>query len=111
MSPMQRELYPADWEEIATAIKEAAGWRCQTCGKQCRRPGEPFDTHRRTLTVAHRNHTPGDCRPENLIAECAPCHLIRDAAHHAETAARTRCLAQEAAGQLRIIIPKETTND
>lgn len=24
--------YPPDWDEIASAIKEAAGWRCIRCG-------------------------------------------------------------------------------
>lgn len=83
--PMERERYPADWLKIARAVKDAADWKCQKCGKQCRRPGEPFDTHKRTLTVAHLNHTPEDVRPENLMALCAPCHLKYDAKHHAET--------------------------
>ena len=86
--PMERERYPADWERIATAKKEAVGWKCERCGKQCRKPGEPFDTHKRTLTVAHLNHTPEDIRPENLCAMCAPCHLRYDAQHHAETRKR-----------------------
>lgn len=88
--PMVKELYPKNWKEIAKGIKEAAGWKCQKCGKQCRRPGEPFDTHRNTLTVAHLNHRPEDMRPENLKALCAPCHLRYDAAHHAETRRRRR---------------------
>lgn len=88
--PMQRELYPDNWEAIAAAVKEAAGWKCQKCGKQCRRPGEPFDTHRNTLTVAHMNHTPQDISPENLKALCAPCHLRYDANHHAETRRKKR---------------------
>ena len=83
--PMQRELYPADWDKIAFAVKEDAGWKCQKCGKQCRKPGEPLDTHKRTLTVAHLNHIPQDVSPENLMALCAPCHLRYDAKHHAET--------------------------
>lgn len=58
--PMNRSLYPADWETIAAAVKSAAGWKCQVCGKQCRKPGEPFDTHIRTLTVSHLNHEPQD---------------------------------------------------
>lgn len=82
---MQRELYPNDWEKIAFEVKEKALWICQECGKQCRKPGEPFDTHKRTLTVAHLNHTPEDVRKENLKALCAPCHLRYDAKHHAET--------------------------
>ena len=79
--PMHRELYPPDWDHIAAAIKDAADWTCQQCGKQCRRPGEPFDTHQRTLTVAHA--WPGDHAPDapvvSVLALCAPCHLRFDA--------------------------------
>lgn len=32
MSPMRREAYPDDWEAISLAVREAAGWKCQTCG-------------------------------------------------------------------------------
>lgn len=83
--PMDRKRYPKDWRRIAARVKEEADWKCEICGKQCRRPGEPLDTHRRTLTVAHLNHTPEDCSRANLKAMCAPCHLRYDAAHHAET--------------------------
>lgn len=83
--PMDRKRYPSDWEKIAKKKKELVGWKCEVCGKQCRKPGEPFDTHKRTLTVAHLNHTPEDVRPVNLKAMCAPCHLRYDAQHHAET--------------------------
>ena len=85
--PMDRARYPADWERIAESVKEAARWRCQECGKQCRRPGEKLDSHRRTLTVHHINMMPEDCRPENLIALCAPCHLRR---HREEREKRQR---------------------
>lgn len=90
--PMQRELYPSDWEAIALAVKEAAGWRCEVCGLQCRRPSEPFDTHKRTLTVMHLNHTPEDCRHENLLAGCSGCHLRYDGEHR-----RLRALARRRA--------------
>ena len=83
--PMDKKLYPIHWKTIANDVKRKAEWKCQMCGKQCRKPGEPFDTHRRTLTVAHLNHKPEDVRPENLMAMCAPCHLRYDAKHHAET--------------------------
>lgn len=76
--PMDRSKYPADWDAIAASVKDAAGWKCEVCGKQCRRPDEPFDTHKRTLTVAHINHVESDCRAENLVAACAPCHLRYD---------------------------------
>ena len=83
--PVDWSKYPANWKAIALAVKEKAGWRCERCAKQCRRPGEPFDTHKRTLTVAHLNHIEMDCRPENLEAMCAPCHLQYDVVHHIET--------------------------
>ncbi|MBW2342519.1 MAG: HNH endonuclease [Deltaproteobacteria bacterium] len=83
--PVDWSKYPDDWPEISLAVKEEADWQCEMCGKQCRLPGEMFDTHKRTLTVAHCNHRPMDCRPENLCAACAPCHLRYDAKHHALT--------------------------
>lgn len=82
--PMEKHRYPPNWKKIALDIKNNADWKCENCGLQCRRPGEPFDTHKRTLTVAHLNHTPEDCRAENLRALCAPCHLRYDAAMHAQ---------------------------
>lgn len=82
--PVDWSKYPPNWKEIAIAIKEEEEWQCEMCGKQCRRPGEKFDTHKRTATVAHCNHVEMDCRPENLICACAPCHLIYDAKHHAK---------------------------
>lgn len=86
--PMDRKRYPANWKELALSVKEAAGWRCMACGKQCRRTGEPFETHRNTLTVHHVDHIPENCSRENLIALCAPCHLKADAQHHAESRRR-----------------------
>ena len=83
--PVDWKKYPKDWKRIAREKKESVGWKCEMCGKQCRKPGEPFDTHKNTLTVAHLNHDEMDCRPENLMAMCAPCHLRYDAVHHAET--------------------------
>ena len=83
--PVNWKNYPPNWKEIAVSVKEGTDWTCQVCGKQCKRPGEPFKTHKMTLTVAHLNHDPMDCRPENLKAMCAPCHLKYDCKHHIET--------------------------
>lgn len=83
--PMHLSEYPENWRRLAKEYKNSVNWVCEVCGKQCRKPGEKFDTHKRTLTVAHLNHTPMDVRPENLKAMCAPCHLKYDAKHHAET--------------------------
>lgn len=88
--PVDWSKYPENWKEIADRIKSEADYQCEMCGKQCRRPGEPFDTHRRTATTAHCNHDPMDCRDENLVCACAPCHLRHDAKHHARNASKTR---------------------
>ena len=88
--PVDWKKYPENWKEIADRIKAEADYQCEMCGKQCRHPGEPFDTHKRTATVAHCNHDESDCRDENLVCACAPCHLRYDAKHHARNAARTR---------------------
>lgn len=42
------------------------------------------------LTIAHLDHVPENCAPENLRAWCQRCHLRYDAAHHAATANQTR---------------------
>lgn len=77
--PMDRTKYPTNWDEIALSVKEATGWKCQPCGKQCYTPGQPVNDTRLVLTVAHINHVESDCRPENLIAACSVCHLRYDA--------------------------------
>jgi len=46
------------------------------------------------LTVAHLNHQPEDCRPENLQALCQRCHNRHDAAHRAETRRATRACSR-----------------
>jgi hypothetical protein len=38
--PWDRKLYPEDWEQIALKIKTDVGWKCQGCGRDCRRTGE-----------------------------------------------------------------------
>ena len=87
--PANQSLYPPDWRVIATCIKEAVDWKCQGCGKRCRRPGES-GSQADVLTVHHIDHDPANCVADNLIALCAPCHLRADAHHHARNALRTR---------------------
>lgn len=29
--PMDRSRYPVNWDEIATSVKERAGWKCEEC--------------------------------------------------------------------------------
>ncbi len=41
--PMDRSLYPENWDELARQIKTEANWYCTECGRLCRQPGESFD--------------------------------------------------------------------
>lgn len=40
--PMDRKDYPDNWDAIATAIKSAANWTCQECGRPCLKPDEDW---------------------------------------------------------------------
>ncbi|MEV7217904.1 hypothetical protein AB0O31_33020 [Kitasatospora cineracea] len=111
--PENRDRYPANWPDISRSIKERGGWQCECqgeCGRgthlgRCpNRHGKPAYGTGSTvvLTTAHLNHTPEDCRPQNLRAMCQGCHLHHDRDHHRHTAAATRRQATEAAGQLAI---------
>lgn len=106
--PENRDRYPKDWAEISRRIRfERAEGRCE-CEGECLRGthldrcpnvnGQPaYGTGSRVvLTVAHLNHTPEDCRDENLRAMCQGCHLHYDLEHHAQTRQRTGTAALEA---------------
>ena len=41
--PMNRALYPPNWEAIALAIKTEVNWTCEECGRPCRQTGESID--------------------------------------------------------------------
>ena len=84
--PMDRSLYPADWDDIALRKKEQANWTCERCHKACYRPGEPALDRRKVLTVHHKDHDPANCTDDNLEALCAPCHLREEVAWRARTA-------------------------
>lgn len=108
--PFDRAKYPADWCDISLRIRYRSGGRCECdgeCGlhhgRRCieeNRTDAKFAKGRIVLTVAHLNHTPMDCRPENLKAMCQRCHLRYDVEHHKANAARTR---DRKRGQLRLI--------
>jgi len=105
--PMDRSLYPSNWDEIATSVKNEADWCCQECGKQCYRPGQAslscIKTDRskwasNTLTVAHLDHRPENCDRSNLRALCAPCHCRYDL----KAMPLKKRLKAERIGQLRL---------
>jgi len=117
--PMDRRLYPVDWEAIALKIKDGADWTCENCRERCRRPNENLlafihrtsagvdsaaglertqHPRRWMLTVAHLDHCPENCDRTNLKALCVPCHARYDLSQMA----RKRRLKRERNGQLRI---------
>lgn len=61
--------YPDDWNEIARAVKDEAGWRCV----RCKHPHEPETGH--TLTVHHADMDPSNSAWWNLWPLCQRCHL------------------------------------
>ena len=127
--PMDRRLYPENWDEIARQIKDEVNWACEWCGKPCRRPGETvevlqsrlfnesdarwweefcaFDDTKQpkpgrfVLTVAHLQHNPSDCSRDNLRALCAPCHCRYDLSQMP----RKQHLKRERDGQLSLLNP------
>jgi hypothetical protein len=102
--------YPKNWKQIRAAILERAGDKCEECGipngvYRNRNTGEwtrnemqvevwtcvdGDQVTRIVLTIAHLNHTPEDCRPENLKALCQRDHLRYDQGEHLRTAYRSR---------------------
>lgn len=130
--PMNRSLYPANWEAIAFEVKDRANWRCEECGKPCRRPGvkwddfvgdlltnDPGDWHEKTcdevngelvqkpqrftLTTAHMDHNPENCTEGNLKALCSVCHLRYDKDLHRNNRAASKAKKLEATGQLTLL--------
>ena len=110
--PENRDRYPANWPAISDSIRFGrAHQRCECegeCGRgthglrRCpNRHGQPaYGTGSKVvLTVAHLDHVPENCDPDNLRAMCQGCHLHYDREHHRETAAATRRAAIEASGQ------------
>ena len=74
--PMDRSKYPDNWDEIATAVKEAAGWRCTNpeCGIGHLEDG----TMGSCLTVHHPDRDPENEPHARKQALCVRCHLKAD---------------------------------
>jgi hypothetical protein len=87
--PWKKELYPVNWREIVAAVRDRSGGRCEQCGAYNKEP-HPETGSKVVLTCAHLNHDTADNRMSNLRHLCQRDHLRHDAAHHAETARRTR---------------------
>jgi hypothetical protein len=103
--PEMRDRYPKDWRRISDEIRAIrAGGRCEcrgVCGAKPHGEGRCEAVHLRThpltgskvvLTVAHLDHTPENCEPDNLLAMCQRCHLAYDAEEHKAQASHTRAV-------------------
>lgn len=53
--PMNRKLYPANWDAIALSIKTEVNWTCENCGRPCRRPGESDADLDERIHAEHRS--------------------------------------------------------
>lgn len=121
--PMDRRLYPSNWNAIALLTKWLADWKCQECGKDCRHTGEELIDFiervrgprrsecslaaeimeapgRFVLTVAHLDHDPWNPNAR-LKAMCAPCHCRYDISP--QQMARKRFSKREYLGQLNLL--------
>lgn len=88
--------YPQNWPEIRRRILTRAGElrgrdgsiileaRCEKCGAENHAP-HPQTGAVVVLTIAHLDHTPENCDPENLRAWCQKCHNSYDAPHRLQT--------------------------
>lgn len=96
--PMDRKLYPKNWEEISMSIRRRSWGRCEWVDSEDNRceeinglPALRFNG-RVVLTVAHMNHDPQDNREGNLMALCQKCHNRYDAKHRAKNRRRKKAL-------------------
>ena len=89
--PIDKSKYPENWREISKNIR--ARGICEFCGAANYQP-HPITGSQVILTVAHMNHVPMDCAPENLKALCQRCHLAYDREQHARTRREKRNIGQ-----------------
>ena len=89
--PAELERYPADWDEVRARIRARSGGRCECrgeCGEHAERCEEQEKESAKRfkgpvhLAAAHLNHTPEDCRDENLRDFCQRCHFMFDRHEH-----------------------------
>ena len=69
MQRKSKSEYPANWKQIAKAVKDAANWHCVRCGH----PHDPQAGY--CLTVHHLDLDPQNCEWWNIPALCQKCHL------------------------------------
>lgn len=96
--PENKSRYPANWKEIRASILKRANNRCEFCGVENHTDRWNEKTGKLAhivLTVAHLDHQPENCDPENLRALCQKCHNRYDAKHRAETRSWVRAFQKD----------------
>ncbi len=69
------------------AKKLEAGYKCEKCGLQCRKPGEPFDHAMRSIHIVHHpDLSMSNWSRDNLLCLCGKCAI----AHHQMPRAQSR---------------------
>jgi 5-methylcytosine-specific restriction endonuclease McrA len=96
--PENRKRYPSNWKSISDDIRRVrARNRCEgspaypDCGAVNGMP-HPVTGSLVVLTVAHLDHQPENCDPENLKAWCQRCHNTYDAEHRRQTRRKDRAV-------------------
>ena len=85
--PENKHRYPQDWPDVRARILARAGNRCEGSPDypDCRvrnHTTHPVTGSFVVLTIAHLDHTPEHCEPDNLRAWCQRCHLNYDRPRH-----------------------------
>lgn len=93
IKPENKARYPKDWKQIRDRILLRAGNRCEFCGVEnhsMRLNPKTGKVVKVILTIAHLDHIPEHCDPNNLRALCQKCHNTYDAQHRKETRANSK---------------------
>lgn len=93
IKPENKNRYPKNWKQIREEILKRANNCCENCGVQnyaMRMNPKTGKEARIVLTIAHLDHTPENCSPDNLRAWCQRCHNQYDAIHRAESRKKTK---------------------